>query len=142
MSKHLVLVADSSRARFFTAEKANKTLTEIESISHPEGRLHTRNITSDLPGRHVGNKNTGTDTYQSATDPKEQEMIDFAKYLDQHIEQLINEHKVSRLSLIAAPRFLGILRRNLSSQAEKIISFELDKDLVQHSLDDIQKHLS
>lgn len=142
MSKHLVLVADSSRARLFTAEKGNKTLTEIESILHSEGRLHSHNVTSDLPGRHVGNKSTGSDTYQAATEPKEQEAIDFAKLLSHHIEKLIDEHRVSGLSIIAAPRFLGILRKNLSSQAEKIIKFELDKDLVQHSPDDIQKHLA
>lgn len=142
MSTHLVLVADSSRARIFTAEKSNKVLTEIESISHSEGRLHVHDVTSDLPGRHVGNIGTGSDTYQAATEPKEQEMIDFAKHLDQHIEQMINQHKITKLSIIAAPHFLGVLRKNLSSQAEKMLSFELNKDLVQHSSDDIQKHLA
>lgn len=142
MSKQLVLVADSSRARFFTTENTKKELTEIESISHSEGRLHVHDVTSDLPGRHVGNKSTGSDTYQAATEPEEQMMIDFAKHLDHHLDQLITQHEVTKLSIIAAPHFLGILRKNLSSKAEKIISFELNKDLVQHSLDDIKKHLS
>ena len=142
MGTQLILVADSSRARLFVAEKANAGLYEIETFSHPEGRLHEQNMSSDLPGRHAGNTGSGSHIYQEETEPKEQEMIDFAKRLTSYLDDLVSKHKVNNLSIIAAPSFLGILRKNLSDQTDKLVSFELDKNLVTHSVDDIQKHLS
>lgn len=142
MGKRLILVADSSRARLFAAEKANTGLHEIKTFSHPEGRLHEQHMSSDLPGRHAGNTSSGSHTYQEETEPKDQEMIDFAKRLTSYLDDLVSEHKVNNLSIIAAPAFLGILRKNLSAQTDKLVSFELDKNLVTHSVDDIQKHLS
>lgn len=141
MSMHLTLVADASRARLFISTNAKSDIEEIETIAHPEGRLHEHNVTSDLPGRHTGDKSTGSDSYQAETEPKEQEMIDFAKSLSKHIDEMVNKHQVSQISIIAAPHFLGLLRKNLSGQADKLVSFELDKDLVQHSIEDIQQHL-
>ena len=142
MVTQLILVADSSRARLFTTEKGNSELHEIETFSHPEGRLHEQNMSSDLPGKHAGTTGTGAHTYQEETEPKEQEMIDFAKRLTRYLDNLVSRHKVNRLSIIAAPSFLGILRKNLSAQTDKLVGFELDKNLVTHSVDDIQKHLS
>ena len=142
MGTKLILVADSSRARLFTAEKAYAGLNEIETFSHPEGRLHEQAMSSDLPGKHAGSAGSGSHTYQEETEPKEQEMIDFAKRLTGHLDELVNKHKVKQLSIIAAPSFLGILRKNLSEQTDKLVDFELDKNLVTHSVDDIQKHLS
>ena len=142
MGTQLILVADSSRARLFVAEKANAGLHEIETFSHPEGRLHEQNMSSDLPGRHAGNTGSGSHIYQEETKPKEQEMIDFAKRLTSYLDDLVSKHKVNNLSIIAAPSFLGVLRKNLSDQTDKLVSFELDKNLVTHSVDDIQKHLS
>ena len=49
--KSWVLVADSSRGRIFSAETPTSALKEIESISHPEGRLHDQLMVSDLPGK-------------------------------------------------------------------------------------------
>ena len=142
MGTQFILVADSSRARLFTTEKVNAGLREIETFVHPEGRLHEQEMSSDLPGRHAGTAGSGSHIYQEETEPKEQEMIDFAKCLTRHLDALVSKHKVNRLSIIAAPSFLGILRKNLSDQTGKLVSFELDKNLVTHSVDDIQKHLS
>jgi protein required for attachment to host cells len=69
-------------------------------------------------------------------------MIVFAKRLTRHLDGLVSDQKVNRLSIIAAPSFLGLLRKNLSAQTDKLVSFELDKNLVTHSVEDIQKHLA
>ena len=54
MESTLILVADNSRARFFTAETPASPLVEIEALAHAEGRLHDREITSELPGKIKG----------------------------------------------------------------------------------------
>ena len=54
MKPTMIVVADSARARIFTADSASSPLNEIETMAHPEGRMHDREITSDLPGKGVG----------------------------------------------------------------------------------------
>ncbi|MCW8855424.1 MAG: host attachment protein, partial [Gammaproteobacteria bacterium] len=55
MSTTWVVVADSSRARIFTAETSTSALQEIETLAHPEGRLHEQALSSDLPGKDNAN---------------------------------------------------------------------------------------
>ena len=50
MKPTYILVADNVRARIFTAAAPASPLEEIEALAHAEGRLHDRDITSDLPG--------------------------------------------------------------------------------------------
>ncbi len=50
---------------------ASSPLKEIETMAHPEGRLHDRDMTSDLPGKDVGGDGSGAHAYQSKTDPKQ-----------------------------------------------------------------------
>ncbi len=54
-----VLVADNSRARFFTAEKPAGPLTETRDLANPEARLHEGDLVSDKTGRDR-NPSTGT----------------------------------------------------------------------------------
>ena len=51
----MIVVADSSHARIFTVDSAHSPLNEIETMAHPEGRMHEQDMTSDLPGKDLGN---------------------------------------------------------------------------------------
>lgn len=59
MKKTMIVVADSYCARIFNVEAAHSTLTEVETLINPEGRLHDRDITSDLPGKMEGVDGSG-----------------------------------------------------------------------------------
>ena len=52
-----VVVADNSRARIFTAEKAASPLTEVRDLTYPEARLHEGDLVTDKSGR---DRNPGT----------------------------------------------------------------------------------
>ncbi|RKZ78862.1 MAG: host attachment protein, partial [Gammaproteobacteria bacterium] len=54
MKSIMVVVADSSRARIFTTDSPSSPLNEIETMAHPEGRMHEQNMVSDLPGKDFG----------------------------------------------------------------------------------------
>ncbi len=49
MKTTLIVVADQSRARIFKTETPVAPLIEKETLTHTEGRLHDRDLTSDLP---------------------------------------------------------------------------------------------
>ena len=141
MKSTMIVVADSTRARIFTTDSASSPLNEIEVMAHPEGRLHDRDITSDLPGKGVGGQGSGGHAYQEETDPKKHELVEFAKRLATYLDDARNANKLSNLLVVAAPSFLGELRAHLSSATNEKIVFELDKNLTHHSVEEIRQHL-
>lgn len=141
MKANWVLVADSSRARFFSMQGAQAELQEFEDDIHPGSRQHDRNITSDLPGKDSGVAGAGGHAYQEQTDPKEYESMAFAKELASHLEEAHNGGEYGQLMIVAAPAFLGELRKQMSDQVKQTVSFELDKNLTTHSAEDIRSHL-
>ena len=136
-----ILVADSSRARIFTTKTPSAPLQEIETLAHPESRVHEQQITSDLPGRHQNDTGIGAHGYQDEIEPKEQEVIAFARQIAKHLEQARNNNKFKQLIVVAAPAFLGTLRTQLSEQTKNLVKIELDKNLTQHSAEEIRGHL-
>lgn len=139
---HVIVVADSTRARIFTAESTNSSLNEIETMAHPEGRMHEQDLVSDLPGKGSGKGGSGDHAFQEKVEPKKQEMITFAKRIADYLDSARKGNKMNKLYIIAAPAFLGELRAHLSSETSEKIVFELDKNLAHHSAEDISKHLS
>jgi protein required for attachment to host cells len=140
MKPTFVLVADSSRARIFTADTPSSPLEEIEALAHTEGRLHDREITSDLPGKIKGEGSVGH-AFEQPTDPKKHEAENFAHQIANYLEEAHNENKFKQLLIIAEPSFLGLLRSQLPEQIKKLVCFELDKNITTHSVDDIRSHL-
>lgn len=135
-----IVVADSSRARIFTADSPSSPLEEIEDLSHTEGRLHDREITSDLPGR-IKSANEIGHAYEQRTDPKQHEVDNFARYIAQHLEEARNKNRFEQLIIVAGPSFLGMLRNHLQEQTKKRVCFELDKEITALSAADIRQHL-
>lgn len=135
-----ILVADSTRARIFTADTPASPLDEIEDFSHTEGRLHDREMTSDLPGR-IKSVGGGGHAFEQPTDPKKHETDIFAHRVAQYLEDAHNANRFEQLLIVASPAFLGLLRNQLPEQIKKLIHFELDKELTRLSAADIRQHL-
>jgi len=130
MSKIWVVVADSSRARILMAGKPGMGLLEIDSLDHPEGRLHEQELTTDLPGKAFDSGGQGRHTMGSSVDPKEHEAIKFSKRVVSYLEAGRNAGSFAKLYLIASPAFLGQLREHLSSPLEHLVQGSIDKNLV------------
>lgn len=141
MKPFMIVTANSSCARIFTADTAKSPLVEIETLVHPESRMHDRDITSDLPGKDKGGNGSGGHSYQAETEPKQYEIKVFAKHVSDYLSKAYNDGKFSDLLLISAPAFLGELRNNLSTEVSDKVAFELDKNLTQQKPEEIRKHL-
>ncbi len=140
MQNTWILVADSSRARFFGAASSASPLTEFETLTHLEGRQHEQKMTSDLAGSQAGSdgRHHGIG---GETDPKKYQAIEFARTISHYLEESRNKNIYTQLIIIAAPAFLGLLREHMTSETAHMVTFELDKNLVQHSAEDIRQHL-
>lgn len=140
MKRTLIVVADNTRARFFTAETPSSALQEIEDLTHSEGRLHDREMTTDLPGK-IKSSDGGGHAFEQPTDPKKHEADVFAHRVAHHLEEAHNAGEFQQLLIIAESSFLGVLRRCLPEQVKKAVCFELDKNITGQSAADIRKHL-
>ena len=141
MKSTMIIVADSARARVFTFAADRSELVEIDDLAHPEGRLHDREITSDLPGKDIGGTGSGGHTHEEKVSPVEHELSEFARRIAHYLDDARKANKLSKLMLLAAPAFLGELRSQFSAELKKLIVFELDKNLAKMDVADIKKHL-
>jgi len=137
-----IVVADSARARIFTLSETGGKLQEIADLSHPESRLHDTELSSDLPGRTFDRHGQGRHGMEQATDPKEREARAFAVEIARYIERSQREHGFDSLVLVAPPKFLGLLRLDLSKAARASLVGELDKNLVEADVKSLERHLS
>jgi len=140
MKQTWILVADNTHARIFTADTPSSALQEIAGLTHTEGRLHDRDITSDLPGK-IKSADGGGHAFEQPTDPKKHEAENFAHHIAKYLETALNANQFARLLIVAEPSFLGLLRKSLSEQIKKLISLEIDKNITLQSAEEIRKHL-
>ncbi|MDH5257627.1 MAG: host attachment protein, partial [Gammaproteobacteria bacterium] len=73
MPEIYVIVVDSSKAQVLHSTGKTSPLIETIVFDHPEGRMHTRDLTSDLPGRDSNRTGLGKHKMDSGSDPKQRE---------------------------------------------------------------------
>lgn len=127
-----IVAADSSRARIFEVHGQKDHLREIHDFANPAGRASTQQIESDRRGRFFataeGSHGEG-DTYQPRVEAVEHETDLFSKQVSEFLDQACNEHRYDKLCLIAFPKFLGMMRKNLSKETQRLVEDEVSKDI-------------
>lgn len=131
MKQTWIVVAESARARILATLEAGGKLRELADLTHPESRLHDRELTSDLPGRAFDSHGEGRHGMEPSTSPREHEVRSFAAEIAAYLERGRHEGSYDRLVLVAPPRFLGLLRAELTDACRESVIGELDKNLVQ-----------
>lgn len=140
MAKTWILVAESSRAKIYRTDNRNDPLQEVEDLVHPQSRQHEKEMSSDLPGSNKGG-GASHHHFDEATSIKEHEVTLFAKQVAERLETGRSKGDFYKLIIVAAPSFLGHLRKCLSSETVKLVSEEINKNLLQHSPADIHQHV-
>lgn len=120
--KTWVLVAHRGGARLVLQEDDEKTCV-VETIDNPEGHHHTPPESN--PG-HDGGKASRDAERPNAT--RDHAAEPFARMLADKLQKGRIEGKYDELVLIAAPRFLGLLRGTLDNATSQMIRGTLDKD--------------
>jgi len=115
MKTQWILVADSASARIFEPENQGTHLKLVQELKHPESRAQ-------------GQKDGKGSESQGGRD---EASVNFAKELGTLLTQAHSQHRYADLVLIADPRFLGMLRPELSSTVEASVSRSISKHAVQ-----------
>ena len=123
-----VLVANSAQARILTAASPSGALEEFECLAHPASRLRDQDIASDRPGRTFDRYGPGRHGKAPEVTPREEEAVRFAEQVAARLRQAHATGEFDRLTIVAAPHFLGLLRERLGPQVSKAVVETLDKD--------------
>ena len=126
MTTTWIVSGDSSRARVLQVTGRN-SLEEIEDFVNPKGRMDDRELTTDAHPRYRGTGGPGSDRQETGAQQHEVEM--FAKEIDRFLDQARMKNRYDRLFVVAPPRFLGLLRKNLSREVGKLVEDDLDRNL-------------
>ena len=140
MGRIWVVVADAGRARIFAADKPVGDLAELEALSNPEARLHEGELVSDRGGR-VSAAGGAAHGYGQADAAKNGRVARFAAEVAQHIEAARQRHAFEKIYIIAAPAFLGLLRKQRSDALAALVAQEVASDLTRRSPPEIRQHL-
>ena len=120
-----IVAADASRARVLQVADRER-LDEIENLVNPEGRLQDRELTTDANPRLHGPGGMSAREEPSAV---EHAVELFAKRVGDYLDKARTEHRFDELVLVAPPKFLGALRKELGKEVGKLVADELPKDL-------------
>ncbi|WP_231758305.1 host attachment protein [Microbulbifer elongatus] len=141
MPKAWVLVANHTHARVFEAEKRAGTLTEVESMVYPEGRMKGQELRRDAPGRSFDSQGQGRHAMAEPTNLRKQGAQRFAKDIAHTLEKGRQEGRFSRLYIVAEPSMAGTLRLSMSSPCLATIAGEARKNLSTSDPDEIRAQL-
>jgi protein required for attachment to host cells len=126
MATTWIVAADSSRARILQVA-GRQRLDEVESLLNPEGRMNDRELTTDAHPRFRGTAGPGSDRQEMPAVEHAVEL--FAKRVGEYLDKARAAQRFDELVLVAPPKFLGALRKELGKEVEKLVSDELPKDL-------------
>ena len=140
MTTTWIIAADSSRARILQVTDRDEHLEEIEDLLNPEGRVHDRELISDAQPRFHGTRGPGSDREEPSAADHATDL--FAKRVADYLDKARTAQRYDRLHLIAAPKFLGQLRKELGKEVQKLVAEELPKDLSGFNAREIEQSLA
>jgi protein required for attachment to host cells len=133
-----IVAADASRARILQVAD-RKRLVEVENLLNPDGRLQDRELTTDANPRLHGPGGLSAREEPSAV---EHTVEMFSKRIGDYLEKARTDHRYDRLYLVAPPKFLGLIRKELGREVGKLVSDDLSKDLSWFNVREIEQYFA
>jgi protein required for attachment to host cells len=138
-----VVVADESRAIFYAWDTKYSPLRELAQLENEVARQKTSSQISDRGGRSFDSHGQGRHTMTNEkTDPKQHAAIVFAKEIAGRVAVGRQEGSCRDYALVAAPRFLGLLRDALETAGHPDPLLTIDKGVVGQDTAVIEKLLN
>ena len=135
-------MADESKASIYTQDTTRSPLLQLVTLENEASRKKIGDLISDRGGRSFDSKGQGRHTMTAEkTDPKKQAATIFAKNIAERIAEAKHKGVCRDFALIAAPRFLGLLRDALTTTGNITPYLSIDKDVVGQEIAVIEKLL-
>jgi protein required for attachment to host cells len=149
-----VVVADEAIARILQWPEYGDELQSVEELTDPAAHAKEGDLQRDSTGRRAGPaaqgarqnsphrlRSSASLTASAGQDQQHLEAQTFARRLAQHLAEAQRGKRFDELRIVAAPRFLGHLRKELDAHVSAAVTDELNKDLVHASNSELTKRL-
>jgi protein required for attachment to host cells len=124
-----VLVCDAAKARVFEVRDGDPTWHAVELVLHEGSRSKASELVSGPSGtRSSEGRSVHHNALAPASSPKEVEKDGFAHTLATTLDQAMRSARFRKWVLVAPPHFLGLMRKELTSELEKHLLATVDKD--------------
>lgn len=138
-----VVVADEAHAIIYTRAARSGPLSELGRLENPDGRKKPGELTSDRGGRSFDSGGQGRHAMgQEKPGPKEHIAAAFAKQIAMRIAKALHNGSCRGYVLVAAPRFLGLLRDAVSTNCSRAPDKTIPKEVVDKDTAFLQKLLN
>jgi protein required for attachment to host cells len=139
---YLVVVADESKAVLYSRETLRGPLQEQRTFGNEAARLKTDDLLADRGGRSFDSHGHGRHTIAAEkSDPKQHLAEAFAREIADDIGARQHKGELRGYALVAAPRFLGMLRNQLAPRVTGEPYATVDKNVVGQEEDVIARLL-
>jgi protein required for attachment to host cells len=140
MSTTWIVAADAGRARIFADAGHAQPLQEIDDMVNTAQRMRISDKMTDRLGPTSAGKsihNTGgaapNKQYEPPQTQDEQDAETFARDLSSMLLQRHQQGQYDQLVIAAAPRMLGLLRKQLDPRVQALVTREINKDYTSFS---------
>lgn len=151
--KTWIVLADSSRARIYLADHDLSRARLIRELDHPESRIKESDLTTGMKGS-TGPRQRGAGGsavrghlfgHRPSTDPQtgphQVELEKFAREIAQELEHGRVQGAYEEIVLAAPPQFLGLVRRFLKVDVERLVRTRIPKNLVRTEERDVAERI-
>jgi protein required for attachment to host cells len=137
-----VLVCDASRGRLFEVHEGDAPWTLVEAFTHEESRSKASELVGDSSGRSSPQGGSvHHNALAPASSPKQVEQGHFGHTLASVLDQGQRAHRFSKWVLVAPPHFLGLVKKEVSSELTKHLMVTVDKDYTHLGPHELVEHL-
>ena len=129
--RYLVVVADEYRVIFYARDTRTGPIRKLRTFTNETARKKTGELLSDRGGRSFDSHGQGRHTMGNDRDaPLQQVARTFAKGIVDLIAAEFRNGTCRGYAVIAAPRFLGMLRQEFETTVKEGPYASVDKDVV------------
>lgn len=133
----LVLVADGRKMLFFRNEGDEQQI-DLRTEAHDEREdARDRDLKTDAPGAQQASAGSGRDTMEE-TDFHQQEEDRWIKEAAEELKRRVLRNDFQALAIIAPPKALGVLRKELHKEVEKRVVCTVNKEMSGRPIPDIE----
>ena len=136
----LVLVADGTKA-LFLRNQGDENQIDLRTEAHDHRRdRKDREIKTDAPGTQSPRVGIARDTMDE-TDFHQQEEDRWIKDAAEDLKQRALRNDFDALAIIAPPKALGVMRKELHKEVERRIVLTINKEMTDRPIPDIEELL-
>jgi protein required for attachment to host cells len=150
-----VVVADEAIAKILRWPETGDELESVEALTDPSAHAKEADFNRDAQGRRAGAAPQGSRqntpqhrlrgsanvTSSAGEDEQHLEAQGFARRLAQHLADALRQKRFDELRIVAAPRFLGHLRKELDAHVSATVTEEINKDLIHFGNGELTRRL-